>query len=123
MINVRHSSAIKHGQRQRLLTPPLPTLRQQSVIDDAALTAAQKAGVWRGMVKLLGKLDVAIPDPDEIEQQLREHYKRGYVQALNDVRREAWKNEIVSYHEALPSISFQEAKAISHVFDDNNPFR
>lgn len=86
-------------------------------MEDLATTASAKANLWANMVALLGKLNVGIPEPDEMERQLRLSYKRGYLQALYDIRREAWKQEIATFEDALPAVSKQEAAAISHVFD------
>lgn len=78
--------------------------------------AADRAGMASGINRLLGKLLLAIPAPDQLESELRESFKRGYVQALNDARREGWRQELYSYEQALPIVSRREAVSISHAY-------
>ena len=69
------------------------------------------------MVALLGKIHVPIPTPEEIEEQLKKSWKAGYVRALLDVKRERERIEAQKYRDALPKITIQELRRISHAYD------
>ena len=56
-------------------------------------------------------------DPDRVSEQMREQWRAGYVQALQDVRRERERQERNRYVGSLPTISRQEAARISHAYD------
>lgn len=53
-------------------------------------------------------------DHTRIRQKLSEYYQRGYVAALRDVKRERERMEVASYQEAMPTLTFQEAKSFSN---------
>jgi hypothetical protein len=112
-----HSIAVKRGMKK---WREHYTDEQWRAIHFRAKKAARYVGMWRGMVALLGKLNVPIPSPDDIERELRTSYQRGYVQALRDVKREREKQEAQSYAEAMNTISFQEACKISHVYEQRS---
>ena len=109
----RHSAAVKRGIAK---CREHYTAEQWSALHRRAEKASRYVGMWGGMVALLGKLNVAIPSPEDIERELRQSYQRGYVQALRDVKREREKQEACRYYDAMPSISRQEAGTISHVY-------
>ena len=54
-----------------------------------------------------------------IQQQLREHWLAGYVTALRDVKHERERMEEASYEAAMPLLSRQDAREISHAFSAN----
>jgi hypothetical protein len=70
-----------------------------------------------GLCRLLGRLNIAIPSPEEIERELRASYQRGYVQALRDALRERQRMERSSYLHAMPRPAFEDLKAMSHIYD------
>ena len=113
----KHSEAIKRGIRRLRELPPTMTDQQLRFVNKRANCAAQKARIWHSMLALLGKINVPIPTPDDLEKQLRSSYRQGYIQALHDVRKEGWKQELVSYQESLLIASKQEARALSHAYD------
>jgi hypothetical protein len=110
----RHSLAVRRGiQRWR----ERPSLREIIAAEQKANRAAINARIWRGMVALLEKTSVPIPTPDEIEAQLKKSWKAGYVRALLDVKRERERMEAQRYRDALPKITTQELRRISHAYE------
>lgn len=115
---IAHSLAVKRGQ-MRLRETPFSAVVARRVDRDAS-RAARNVGVFRAMLALLGKVNVPIPDPQEIERELRAAFKRGYVQALRDVKHEREKQDAQSYHEAMPVAAMQDARQISHAYNRPN---
>lgn len=110
----RHGESVRRGilrWRER------PSLRDVIFAEHKANRAAVNARIWRGMVALLGKIHVPIPTPEEIEEQLKKSWKAGYVRALLDVKRERERIEAQKYRDALPKITIQELRRISHAYD------
>jgi len=106
----RHSYLVKRGIHRL----PEPTIYPKELAKAAA--AAHRANVWRGMVKLLGKLALPIPTPDEIEVQIKAGFQRGYIQALRDVKLERLREERASYAEAIQPVSHQEYRTMTNRF-------
>lgn len=108
----RHSAAVRRG---------IAAYREPAHIATAAErradAASRNARIWRGMVALLGRVRVPIPTPDEIETQLKQSWRDGYVRALRDVQRERERLEAQRYYDALPQITNQEARTISHAYE------
>lgn len=108
----RHSAAVKRGMmRYREPFTAVASAEQR------ANQAARNARIWRGMVALLSKVNMPIPTPDDVEKQLKHSWKAGYIQALRDVRRERERMEAHQYLDALPQITIQEARKISHIYE------
>lgn len=108
----RHSAAVRRGLlRYRESHSTISTAEQR------ANQAKTDARVWRGMIALLGKVGVPIPTPEEIETQLKQSWKDGYVRALRDVQREREQLEAQRYYDALPQITNQEVRTISHAYE------
>ena len=76
--------------------------------------------------KAWGECDIGIKllrlgrySDEAIQQQLCDHWKAGYVQALQDVKNEREKMERNRYVESLGTMSMQEAATISHAYDND----
>ena len=109
-----HSDAVKHGihkWRESIST------REWRALEKRARFASRRCGVVRGMIKLLGQIKPPISSPDEVEAQMRTDFKRGYIQALRDVKREREKQEAASYFDAMQTTSKGSLREISHRFD------
>lgn len=114
-IGHRHSVAVKKGIERSLISIPE---REMIQMDMQAKRASTRAKVWQGMIALLGKAEIGrcIPDPDAIEQQLKNAWQAGYVAALRDVSKERQRMERARNYDAFPIMSMQEAEKISHVY-------
>lgn len=112
-----HSLAVKRGIRRMQEEWEVYKVFPVKKADKKANRASRWVGMVGGLSRLLGRINVPIPTPDEIEQELRAAYKRGYIQALRDALRERNKQEQSSYRHAMPTPSYQDLKAMSHVYD------
>lgn len=116
----RHSQAIKRSPRfddWQARRKPSARLPMQPDLMKGWLELAEKA--W-------GDCDIGIKllradrySDEAIQQQLCEHWKAGYVQALQDVKNEREKMERNRYVESLETMSMQEAATISHAYDND----
>jgi hypothetical protein len=80
------------------------------------LELAKKA--WGGCDIGLKLLRIGRYSDEAIQQQLCDHWKAGYVKALQDVKDEREKTERNRYVESLGTMSKQEAATISHAYNN-----
>ena len=118
-----HSLAIKRSpgfaryQAERKAPPPTTFTPEEE-----REQAERAAGSWRRKRKPdpMRFLEILGYDAARIRQKLSEYYRRGYVQALRDVKRERERMEVASYEAALGSVTMQEAVAFSHRYDPDH---
>lgn len=108
---IAHSLAIKRGIHR------LPDVFADSHDEQMAAKAARVARVWHGMLRLAAEADMLSPDPDALERELRECYRRGYIRALLHVKRERERIEAMSYAGAMKTVTRNEMRQFSHVFE------
>lgn len=114
---IKHSQAIKRSVRWDDWLANRKAASRIREIDTTRgwLELAEKA--WGDCGLGLKLVRVCKYSDDAIQQQLREHWKAGYVAALNDVKTERERQERNRYLESMPTISMQEAASISHVYE------
>jgi hypothetical protein len=127
IINVRyvsrgwkHSQAIKRSPRfddWQARRKPSARLSIQPDLTKGWLELAEKA--WGQCDIGLKFLRIGRYSDEAIQQQLCDHWKAGYVRALQDVKNEREKMERNRYVESLGTMSIQEAAMISHVYDND----
>lgn len=116
----KHSQAIKRSPRfddWQARRKPSARLPVQPDPMKGWLELAEKA--WGDCDIGIKLLRVGRYSDEAIQQQLCQHWKAGYVQALQDVKNEREKMERNRYVESLEIMSMQEAATISHVYDND----
>lgn len=116
----KHSQAIKRSSRfDDYQANRKPRLRLPSQPDPSKgwLELAKKA--WGDCDIGLKLLRIGRYSDEAIQQQLCDHWKAGYVKALQDVKDEREKTERNRYVESLGTMSKQEAAMISHAYDNH----
>ncbi len=114
----KHSQAIKRSPRfdeWQARRKPSSRLPIQPDPMKGWLELAEKA--WGNSDIGMKLLRLGRYSDEAIQQQLCEHWKAGYVQALQDVKNEREKMERNRYVESLGTMSMQEAAMISHAYD------
>jgi hypothetical protein len=116
----KHSQAIKRSPRfddWQARRKPSARLPIQPDLMKGWLELAEKA--WGECDIGIKLLRVGRYSDEAIQQQLCQHWKAGYVQALQDVKNEREKMERNRYVESLETMSMQEAATISHAYDND----
>ena len=114
----KHSQAIKRSPRfdeWQARRKPSSRLPIQPDPMKGWLELAEKA--WGNSDIGMKLLRLGRYSDEAIQQQLCEHWKAGYVQALQDVKNERDKMERNRYVESLGTMSMQDAAMISHAYD------
>ena len=118
----KHSQAIKRSPRfdeWQANRKPSTRLPMQADLTKGWFELAEKA--WGNCNLGLKLLRISRYSDDAIQQQLCEHWKAGYIKALQDVKNEREKMERNRYVESMPNLSLQEAATISHLYDTDYP--
>ena len=116
----KHSQSIKRSPRfddWQARRKPSARLPIQPDLMKGWLELAEKA--WGECDIGIKLLRVGRYSDEAIQQQLCDHWKAGYVRALQDVKNEREKMERNRYVESLGTMSIQEAAMISHAYDND----